>query len=35
VRPAGIAATVRSQNTGIVARAESAPIYDDLLSEAV
>jgi hypothetical protein len=35
VRPAGIAATVRSQNAGIVARAESAPIHDDLMSEAV
>jgi hypothetical protein len=35
VRPAGIAETVRGQNAGIVARAESAPIHDDLLSEAV
>jgi hypothetical protein len=35
VRPAGIAETVRSQVAGIVARAESAPIHDDLLSEAV
>jgi hypothetical protein len=34
-RPAGIAETVRSQVAGIVARAESAPIHDDLLSEAV
>jgi hypothetical protein len=35
VRPAGIAETVRSQNAGIIARAESAPIADDLLDEAV
>jgi hypothetical protein len=35
VRPAGIAKTVRSQNAGIIARAESAPIHGDLLSEAV
>jgi hypothetical protein len=35
VRPAGIAETVRSQNAGIIARAESAPIHDDLLEEAV
>jgi hypothetical protein len=35
VRPAGIAETVRGQNAGIIARAESAPIHDDLLEEAV
>ena len=35
VRPAGIAETVRSQNEGILSRAESAPIHDDLLSEAI
>jgi hypothetical protein len=33
VRPAGVAATVRGQNAGIVARAESAPIHNDLLLE--
>jgi hypothetical protein len=33
VRAAGIAATVRNQNQGILARAESAPIHDDLLAE--
>jgi hypothetical protein len=35
VKAQGIAATVRGQNAGILARAESAPIHDDLLSEAI
>jgi hypothetical protein len=35
VKAEGIAATVRGQNAGILARAESAPIHNDLLDEAV
>jgi anti-sigma28 factor (negative regulator of flagellin synthesis) len=33
IKAEGIAATVRSQNAGILARAESAPIHTDLLEE--
>jgi hypothetical protein len=35
IKAEGIAATVKAQNAGILARAESAPIHDDSLSEAV
>jgi hypothetical protein len=33
IKAEGIAATVKAQNAGIIARAESAPIHEDLLEE--
>jgi hypothetical protein len=33
IKAEGIAATVKAQNAGILARAESAPIHDDILEE--
>jgi hypothetical protein len=35
IKAEGIAATVRAQNQGILSRAETASIHDDILSEAV